>query len=818
MLKIKKVKLSGFRGILNPQELSLIEEGDRPRSLVLYGLNSSGKTSIVDALEWFLSSKDEIEWLNHDEAKQKSYPHLEAKNGESFVDIEFCDNEGKKVFTLVKTFNSEKVTQPTISSSEDFMSLYESFTIKPYLRYMEVIDFVYNKTGTEKYKKLAGWMGFEDELLFQQKISIDIIPFIKDEEKQILNSRKILEDGLVRFIGNTTLDESVILDFCNNILNKYKFLSCNSIENLIEKLPEINKLKISYSAGSKINKISEIENFLNSTGLISDNFIKEIELLKKEINEFRKDLKLSEKIDIINLYTQALDILNKMSSNKIDCPVCGIGWDRKELSEYIKQKFLVLQKVKNDREEILTKINKLKGKLEGEQLTVGRFILKYDELNSVMSIGYEETKKYQKNLVAFKLAINQDLFNCDIDIGTKKEEIAKINGEKEIIKKSIIIEKSKIQLPQEDIQRNEDIEKINKTVECWQEIVDIDKKIEFYQKEFKRVIELSNIIVKEIQENIKKRFGDISDCISRYFKILRSDKDIKDIEIILNEERGRAIGRSAEIRLDYYDISVKPAYKVLSESLLNSLGLAVYFTCVKKFNNKCGFIVLDDIMNSLDIEKRDTVLDLLSQEFSDFQMIILTHDYFWFQKIMQRFPTWIAKKIKGWDYKLGSRIDIVKTTPEEINILLEDSTTINRAGSTLCLYIEGALNKLCENLSAEVRYRYIKNDPPSMDELFIALYKRLKDKTNIKHPILDKISDTKNCEPLLRNFTNHPRENYSSTISSTEVRFAMEKWFLLEKDLFCSICNRYIEYIKEKDSIECRCGELKVDKSSVKMK
>ena len=433
-----------------------------------------------------------------------------------------------------------------------------------------------------------------------------------------------------------------------------------------------------------------------------------------------------------------------------------------------------------------------------------------------MSISYEEAKKYQKNLVSLKINLNKDLFNQDINFETKKDELSKINREKDNIKNSVIIEKNKIQLPQEDIQRNEDIEKINRVIECWQGILEINKKMEFYQKEVKKIIDLSNVVVREIQENIKSRFGDISDCISRYFKILRSDKDIKDIEIVLNEERGRAIGRSAEIKLDYYDISVKPAYKVLSESLLNSLGLAVYFTCVKQFNNECKFIVLDDIMNSLDIEKRDTVLDLIGQEFSDFQMLVLTHDLLWFQKIMQRFPNWITKKIKGWDYKLGAKIDFVKTTPEEVNSLLEDSTNINRAGSTLCLYIEGALNKLCENLCAEIRYRYIKNDPPSMEELFIALQKRLKDKTNINHPIVCKIADAKNYEPLLRNFTSHPRENYSSTISSTEVKLAMEKWFTLEKDLFCSHCNRYVEYIREKDSMECRCGELKIDKSLVR--
>ena len=84
---------------------------------------------------------------------------------------------------------------------------------------------------------------------------------------------------------------------------------------------------------------------------------------------------------------------------------------------------------------------------------------------------------------------------------------------------------------------------------------------------------------------------------------------------------------------------------------MNSLGLAVYFTCVKQFNEECKFIVLDDIMNSLDIDKRDTVLDLIEQEFSDYQVIIFTHDYYWFQKIIRRFPNWDSQKDQGLEIR-----------------------------------------------------------------------------------------------------------------------------------------------------------------------
>jgi len=89
---------------------------------------------------------------------------------------------------------------------------------------------------------------------------------------------------------------------------------------------------------------------------------------------------------------------------------------------------------------------------------------------------------------------------------------------------------------------------------------------------------------------------------------------------------------------------------------------------------------------------------------------------------MRRFPQWISKKIKGWDYKTGSKIDFAKTTREEVEELLSDATTVEDAGFKFGKHVEGILNELCENLWAEVRHRYSKNDPPSMEELFDALY------------------------------------------------------------------------------------------------
>jgi len=62
MLKVKTIRLRGFRGIKTPQELLCVKEGEtEPTSFVLFGVNSSGKTSFVDGLEWFFSPENKIQ-------------------------------------------------------------------------------------------------------------------------------------------------------------------------------------------------------------------------------------------------------------------------------------------------------------------------------------------------------------------------------------------------------------------------------------------------------------------------------------------------------------------------------------------------------------------------------------------------------------------------------------------------------------------------------------------------------------------------------------------------------------------------------------
>jgi len=69
-VKIKGFEISGFRGIRKHIGI----EFDSSKSILIYGDNGSGKSSITDAFEWFYY--DKIEHLSSEEIGTKGLPAL----------------------------------------------------------------------------------------------------------------------------------------------------------------------------------------------------------------------------------------------------------------------------------------------------------------------------------------------------------------------------------------------------------------------------------------------------------------------------------------------------------------------------------------------------------------------------------------------------------------------------------------------------------------------------------------------------------------------------------------------------------------------
>ncbi len=819
MLKVKTIRLRGFRGIKTPQELLCVKEREtEPTSFVLFGVNSSGKTSFVDGLEWFLSPENKIQWLRREDAQEAAYPHNSAQPGESYVEIEFI--EDNKITTLRKTFDNSKVTKPTLSDEDEFQKIYQSFVIKPYLRYLEIVEFVLNRTGVEKYQELARWMGFEPELHFQEKLA-KIISQLEKQKQQIEMTRDDTLRMTEQLIGNNIVDDTTILAYCNGLLKNINIsLACSTVLGLTSKkdlenyLPIIARLQIQTPLAKNLNVLSSAEISLAAFST-NKNIAEQIVSLKKDAQKFVSEQKSVRDIGAIDLYNKAQEIIGDIEEGQTRCPVCGTRWERKKLIEYIKKELNLLDQIKLRRTELLEEAEKLKSAVRNERGIVIQTISKYQEVKAVIpSLNYEIIEKYKTILNELESALANDFFVESGKLSVSEPKIFnKVEEERNQIINLIGVEKVKLESSREMLHLCATVEKLRKARELWNKLIREKEEYDFWTTEAMKFAEIGDALSELIKGGIKNIFDEISSLIEEYFLIIRKDKDIKNIKIDFNVTK-KAEGRSAEIQLSYYDVSVKPAYKVLSESLLNSLGLSVYFACVRKFNANCGFIVLDDIINSLDIHHRETIINLLEEKFPDFQMILFTHDDLWFERLQTRFPHWVRKKIKKWEYDTGPRIDFAKTTREELDSMLgDDETKAKEAGMKFGEYLEGILHELCEKLEAKMKYRYNKQDLPAMNELFEATCVRLEGILGAEDGLVIKMKDAWQNDPLIRNFCVHDRRNYASSISLTEVKNSYQKWFNeIENKVRCSICHKIIEYVKAKGQVHLQCpkGHLKL--------
>ncbi len=819
MLKVRTIKLSGFRGIKTPQELFCIKDGEtKPTSFVLFGVNSSGKTSFMDGLEWFLSPENRIQWLRREDAQEAAYPHQSAQAGDSYVEIEFF--EDGKVTSLRKTFDDSRKTKPTLSDKDEFQRIYQSFVIKPYLRYIEIVEFILNRTGVEKYQELARWMGFEPELYFQEKLA-KIVSQLEKKKEQIEARRDDTLRAMGQLIGNNVIDDASIITYCNSLLkgistpsNGTNIAFLTSKENLEKCLPEVAKLQIQTSHAKNLHTLSSAETALAAFA-INKSLIEQVNSLKVERDKFIGEQKSSDNINAIDLYNKAQEILSGNVQKKARCPVCGLEWDREKLLDHIKGELNLLDQIKSKKVELIQKADKVNSLVIGERNVVTQTILKYQEAQGIISsLTYDTIERYKTILNKLETSLSSDIFAVDWELEIPDTKIFdEVEEEKNQIIKLVGVEKAKLEPSKEALLLDSTVQGLRKANELWDKLIQEKEEYDFWTSEVAKFMEIGDAVGQLIRGGIKNLFDEISSLIEEYFVILRKDKDIKNIKIDFNVTK-KAEGRSAEIQLSYYDINVKPAYKVLSESLLNSLGLSVYFSCVRKFNKDCGFIVLDDIINSLDIHHRETIINLLDEKFSDFQVILFTHDDLWFERLQTRFPHWVRKKIKKWEYDTGPRIDFAKTTKEELDSMLsEDETKAKEVGMKFGEYLEGVLHEVCEKIEAKMKYRYYKQDLPAMNELFEAACERLKDILGDQHDLVVKMRNAWQSDPSIRNFCMHDRRNYASTISLNEVRDSYQKWFNeVETNLRCAKCHKIIEFVKAKGQVHLQCqnGHLKL--------
>lgn len=797
-MKIKQIDIKGLRGI--KESLSLELNG---KSIVLYGDNGMGKSSISDSIEWFYTNK--VAHLSGTEIDLKDALR-NAYLTEDFVSevaLKFLKKSdfdtGKTLFSkrgkLEQNYSvkSDKIRDYIVKSKEENLLL----------RYKSLNDFV-DITKGDKLKYLSEIIGFS-EVTKKKEVLRKAFNSTKAEIKNQnfegqINGQK---ETLINKIGAVV---SVDKDFFEIIKKKIAPLKLKIDINSIEDIDILLK-HLKSATNEKLIKESTFLEKIQTNSMTLQN---EVVTINTHFDTYYTEFqKIAANVDgIIKIYIGDLlrsgDTVIKKYHKDESCPLCLQPKNKNELRTEIAKRL----------KEIVEAEKKLKAFQDAKELVQKLSTERIKRVNLLLS---EPLLKLPENE---QLKNDLDSIKKKLELIEKSSSIKPSSGEKIKDSESIAFNtscfrfldslSSRIKKLKDTIKKDnvtEIFSNISASKDAFLKIKTLEKNRKILEKQSSSLSLIYNEFIKAQKEGLEDFIDSFSYKINEYYQYMNPNEPFQEIKIVTMGEEDELNGITIEYK--YNGTWVSPPQKYFSESHLNCFGISFFLASVDAFNDINEFIVLDDVISSFDSNHRKRFAQLLFEKFSDKQIILLTHEEEWFRnfvKPLAKKKNWLINEIK-WTEVKGTHFEESKG---DIKSMIENKlseSNIDELGNPIRRYLESTLKEICINLDVKVSFRLNEiNEKRMPDELINELKSRIKSKSKDLKEYYQTIDRVANSS-ILGNLLSHdnPFNPKIGDLKSfwTDIQ-EMENIFYCQEEG----CRKPAVSIKNFDTVtkEIRCG------------
>jgi len=795
-IKLKKISLLNFRGSRDLLDLDL---GDHSNSCAIFGHNGEGKSTFTHALEWFFV--DRIAILSGEGIYEEDIINLSSSaTDETSVNLVF----NKKELNSSKIYDKSKKKSKYTNSSVQFTTYLENEARydRLYLDHRSMLWFLMQPKGKKK-EEIAKIVGYEEIIRVKATTSatlryLDHHSRFSDAQRRLSQNQGLMTKEI---FGEAVNDIDTLLLKSAELL---KILGISSeVKSIAELDAAIQKVFQGLPDQKKAQERVELEN-LQGKVLALEGKIDFFSLLEGWVSKYNtlvSDKKNLSNINLNDFLRQAERTLTGMSEIK-ECPLCEQHIDNKDgLLKKVIERYRVLSAVK---EKLDTCQRELVSFVSNIQL-IEKETMDFFQALDLKKIPYEavSSKDYIQKIRDIKSEFESKFHTRDlvsIDIDSSKKIINSLHVLLNTIKAQLITRIQSLITTEEEKTKHITYGKLLRGKNIVLENIALQKEIELFKHLIKdmRIIEAQML---ELQNTTMAKILDLlSQDVNKFFCYLNKKERIKNVKLSVTGEEG------IEFSLEFYDRVASPPKKYLSESQLNSLGISFFLAAVKKFNKANKFFVLDDVLISFDRNYRLRLLDLLAEEFSDYQILLLTHEEFWFHMMRRKFPNWVFKEV-NWSFDNG--IHFRSSLSDSLEDIIEKHTSGQKIGNGLRIYMESLLKDICVALEVKLPFRLgSENERRMIGELFPALTNTLaKHKT-----ILKDIKEYRDLEvsAFITTASSHHNPDLDSFGDMDETLEKVKKF----RDLF--ICPKGKMVSKEikvpgQNKIACKCGCLQID-------
>lgn len=574
-VELKTLHMSCFRGATKPVEIVFDEK--KPLT-VIFGENGTGKSTIADALDLICNNKYGS-LLDRSMAGQPK-AHV-ASLGKNASDLKVSLTTTKAIFacTLEK---SGPVTTPAHDCPKALIlrrsKILNLIDAQPKDRYEALKTFIAvpgierSESNLRQALNNTG-LKYDDSVKAYIQAETELNKFWEAEGKDGANALRWAELE----VGKDTRQLEVDAQALKNILA--------SIQNATNYETQLKQLR------------EELKRAEINLGLAEE------ELIQIQCNQNIKE------VDLLQLLTQAKRYIEGIGDLE-ECPVCLKSSIRTDLLSSLHMRISAMNTLAKTvaKREICKK--NLKEKEQAVKQREADFFSQVRELSaSVKNLTLPEFTNLNIQWTEYQSLLDSQAISPEV-LTSAYKIFTLLSCEKDVIDRRYIDDQKSIN------QKNA----IKGQLDTYNEKL---KSAEFLKKLKEVMATTLEIIAFERKRYVESLLGDISNDVERLYSLIHPNESIGKIRFYL---KPNTIG-SLEFDGNFQTARDIPPQAYYSESHLDTLGICVFLALAKHFATQDSFIVLDDIMTSVDSAHLDRFIKMLHEEAPTLNHVIVTTHY-----------------------------------------------------------------------------------------------------------------------------------------------------------------------------------------------
>ncbi|HED07909.1 MAG TPA: hypothetical protein ENI57_07330, partial [Ignavibacteria bacterium] len=346
MNKINAINIVGVRGVKNPLKLNL-----NKKSILIYGDNGSGKSSITDALEWFYYDR-----VGHLVSKETGATKGKGtlrnlflnSSDDAFIKIDFSKPE----LSSQKIINSAlKITQTNTSNEfKEFLNTSQSENL--ILRYRDLVKFIV-APKTEKLDTLQKIIGFSQVGAIRDLLRKNAGRIARNINAARYDNKKSIQQAIIiENFGQNITSAKQFYEVANKLIKPLKLKNeIKSYKNIKEVLTEIES-KEDREIIERISFHSKVNETLSEIIGNIDDVNSDYETYYNSVIELKKEKDKVEKLQILKLLLEGQKLFQNEIVKENYCPLCQQEKNRTELLREINQRIEELEELKQEKEKV----------------------------------------------------------------------------------------------------------------------------------------------------------------------------------------------------------------------------------------------------------------------------------------------------------------------------------------------------------------------------------------------------------------------------------------------------------------------------------